>query len=95
MTAITKTNYRVPCCTVDAEVSLNQFQCYEMAEYLRQHGYYVSRGSASLHDQDPVQPNTFDPDDLAHIETLAVCGQIEAARAEALALVSSIIERVL
>ena len=95
MSAATKSNYRVPCRMVHANVSLDEFECSEMAEYLRQSGYYVSGGSQIVHDQDPAHPNAFHPDDLAHIETLALCGQIEAARAEALALIGNIIGRAL
>jgi len=91
----TKARYRVPTRTVDARVSLDEFDCSEMADYLRTQGYYVSSSSAAPHDQDPDPDNVLNPDDLDHIETLALCGQIDAARSEALYLVGNAIGRVL
>jgi len=85
--------YRVPVATVDAEVSLDEFDDGEIADYLRQRGYYVSSTSGAPHDQDPDPENVLNPDDLNHIETLALCGQIDAARYEALSLVSNAIGR--
>jgi len=95
MTASTKPRYRVPTRTVDATVSLDEFDCSEMADYLRAKGFYVSSTSAAPHDQGPDPENVLNPDDLDHIETLALCGQIDAARHEALALVSNAIGRTL
>lgn len=79
--------------SVDADVSLDEFDDSDIAEYLRGRGYYVSASAKVLHDQDCEL--ALDPDDLYHIETLEVCGQIEAARNEALALVSNAIGRTL
>lgn len=92
-----KPKYYAPVCsvTVDADVSLDEFDVGAIAEYLRHRGYYVSATSAAPHDQDADPENVLDPDELNHIETLAVCGQIDAARAEALSLVGNAIGRTL
>lgn len=84
----------VPTCSVsiDADVRLDEFDDSDIAEYLRGRGYYVSATSAALHDEDG-SPNVLDPDELNHIETLLVCGQVDAARYEALALIGNAVGR--
>lgn len=74
---------------------LDEFTHDDIADYLRKRGYYVSDSSMAPHDHDANPENVFDPDELNHIETLAVCGQIDAARTEALALVGNAIGRAL
>lgn len=95
MTTDNKPHYRVPCVTVDTDVTLDEFDDADIAGYLRQRGYFVSGTSAAPHDQDDEPANVLDPDALDHIDTLALCGQIEAARTEALALVGKAIGRTL
>ena len=91
----TKLRYRVPRVTVDADVSLDEFSDSEIADYLRHLGYYVSSGSAAPHDQDGDPENVLDPNELEHIAHLHLCGQADAARFEALALVGNAIGRTL
>lgn len=92
---ITKTKRSVPVCsvTVDADVRLDEFDNCDIAEYLRDRGYYVSVTPQNPHDQEGDPPNVLDPDELNRIETLLICGQRDAARASALALVSEAIGR--
>lgn len=78
-TNTTARRYRVPTATACAEVSLDEFSIEDIREYLRER----ETGCAGI-DQ---------PDELAHIETLVVCGQREAAREEALRLVGEAIGR--
>lgn len=87
--------YRVPTRIVDACVSLDEFDDNEIADYLRQRGFHVSAASRAPHHQDSDPENVLDPDDLSHIETLALCGQIAQAKAEALALIGNAIGRTL
>lgn len=88
-----KPGYRVPTCSVDADVRLDEFCDSDIAEYLRHRGYYVSNTSAAPHGHQPAPSAVLDPDDLNHIETLALCGQRSAAQSEALALVGNAIGR--
>ena len=90
-----KPRYRVPSCTVDASVNLDEFGEDEIAEYLRHRGYYVSATSAAPHDQDGDPENVLDPEKLEHIGHLALCGQLDAARSEALSLIGTAIGRTL
>jgi hypothetical protein len=96
---MTKPAGRIPTCRVtveaDATVSLDEFEDSEIAEYLRQRGYFVSGSRTIFNDQEGDSPNILDPDELDHIETLLVCGQMDAAKSEALALIGSAIGRTL
>lgn len=87
--------YRTPIHYATAVVSLDEFGDTDIANYLRQRGYYVSATSEARHDQDGDPENVLNPADLDHVEHLALCGQINAAREEALALVGNAIGRVL
>lgn len=73
--------YSTPSITVDVDVDLDQFELEDLADYLRHNGYQVSK-DASL----PAG-------DLDHIYTLAVAGQMEFAKQEALKLVGESIGR--
>lgn len=65
--------------TVDVEVDLGDFDDDDLIDQLELRGYVVSKG-VTRHD-------------FERVEHLATCGQIEAARAEALALVGEAIGR--
>ena len=65
---------------VTVEIELDDFDDSELIEELESRGYTCTSGKVAQLDID-------------RIEHLAVCGQIEAARAEALELVSKAIER--
>lgn len=67
--------------SVDVDVHLDEFDIDDIVEYLRDNGYQVSKDAA------PPEG------DLEHIYTLAVAGQMDAAREEALKLVSNAIGR--
>lgn len=73
-----KRRYRVPTQTHSVEVSLDEFSDDEIREYMKQ------KGGVAIE---------FAPGDLAHIETLALCGQRDAARELALNIVSELIGR--
>lgn len=81
--------------SVDADVSLDEFDDSDIAEYLRGRGYFVSAIAAVFHDQDGESPNILDPDELNHIDHLAICGQIGPAKQEAIALIEKAIGRTL
>jgi hypothetical protein len=91
MSAETKPRYRTPTTSVDVDVSLDEFELEDIADYLRHNGYKVSATSATVTEDGST--NVLDPDDLDHIYTLALCGQREAAQHEALQLVSEAIGR--
>lgn len=74
-------------------VYLHDFSESEIADYLRDCGYYVSITSKAPHYEDGDPENVLDPDALDHIETLAVCGLMDAARSEALELIGNAIGR--
>jgi hypothetical protein len=80
----------VPTVNVDVDVSLDEFDDDKIAEYLRHRGYQVY-GSGTPVTGDGTESIT--SDDLDHIDTLALCGQMEAAKAEALEVVSKAIGR--
>lgn len=88
-----KKPYRTPMHYATAIVSLDEFGDTDIANYLRHRGYYVSATSAAPHDEDADPENVLDPADLDHVEHLVICGQTNAAREEALALVSKAIGR--
>jgi len=88
-----KKPYRAPLHYATAVVSLDEFGDTDIANYLRNRGYFVSATSSAPHDQDGDPENVLNPADLDHVEHLALCGQIDAARFEALALVSNAIGR--
>lgn len=67
---------------IDDDV-LEEFDDDELKDELESRGYAVAKRG------EPIEGLT----ELEHVEHLAVCGQIEAARAEALMLVSKAIGR--
>jgi hypothetical protein len=89
VSATSKPRYRVPVKIVDAEVALDEFDDEDIIEYLRHQGYIVS-GKPCKYTTDGSE---FLPEDLNHIFTLAVCGQQNEARSEALEMVSKAIGR--
>lgn len=91
MSAEFKPRYRTPTTSVDVDVSLDEFNLEEIAQYLRHNGYEVSGTPATV--TEDGAPNVFDPEDLNHIYTLALCGQLKVAQIEALQLVSQAIGR--
>ena len=84
-------SYRTPRHYATAIVSLDEFSDTDIANYLRHRGYYVSDTSKAPHDQDADPENVLNPDDLDHVSHLALCGQLHAAREEALVLVGNAI----
>jgi hypothetical protein len=79
--------YWVPIHTVD--VSLNEFDIDEIAEFLRHKGHSVDGvGASDINDEVVI-----DRDDLNRIETLTLCGQRDQAREFALSLISARIGR--
>ena len=91
MTAESKPRYRTPRVTVDAEVSLSEFNMEDIVGYMRHHGYTVS-GGKSTHFEDGDGEEIM-PDDLDYVYTLAVAGQPDEAKREALRLVGNAIGR--
>jgi hypothetical protein len=91
MTAESKPRYWTPCVTVDAEVSLSEFDMEKIVGYLRHHGYTVT-GGKSVHVEDGFDEE-ITPADLDYVFTLAVAGQPDAAKQEALRLIGNAIGR--
>ena len=85
--------YRTPTACVDVDVSLDEFDLDEIAEYLRHNGYKVSATSATVDPETGAADNVLDPDELDRVYTLALCGQREAAQQIALQLVGDAIGR--
>lgn len=81
--------------TVDVDVRLDEFDDADIAEYLRGRGWLVSGTDAVFHDLDDEPSNVLNPDDLNHIDHLAICGQIGPAKQEAIALIEKAIGRTL
>lgn len=85
-----KPPYRVPQVYPECEpVSLDQFSTQEIREYLR-HRHQDEGGDPSLRTNDAM---VIEADEISRIETLALCGQAEHARAELLRIVSDHIGR--
>jgi hypothetical protein len=95
MSAESKPRYRTPTTSVYVDVSLDEFELEDIADYLRHSGYKVSATGATHNPDTGMTDNVLDPDDLDHIYTLAVCGQREAAQQEALILIGKAIGRML
>lgn len=70
---------------VSVDIDLYEFDTDDLIEELESRGYACSKHKRKT--------DLGGLDDLEHIEHLAVCGQAEAARAEALELVSKAIGR--
>lgn len=85
------TRKRAPSICVDVDVSLDEFDLDEVADYLRHNGYKVSGTTSSVNEDGPS--NVLDPDDLDHVYTLSLCGQSEVAKQIALQLVGDAIGR--
>jgi hypothetical protein len=92
MTATSKPRYRTPSVSADVDVSLDEFDTDDIVEYLRHHGYTVT-GNAVADGPVPEATDQIDTADLEHIYTLAVCGQLEFAKQEALQVVGKAIGR--
>jgi hypothetical protein len=98
-TATYKRTYRAP--TVEPEVeavSLSQFDIEDIREYLHRYDTGTLRGPAgdpreSTASTEAARALVVQPTDLDRIETLALCGQLEHARAEVLRIVSDHIGR--
>lgn len=82
----TATRYRVPSISEYVDVSLDQFDVDEIREYLAHVDGQAGAGPTG-------EALTICRSDLAHIETLALCGQKQAARDEVLQIVSRHIGR--
>lgn len=89
--------YRVPRITpepVELEaVTLDDFDLEAIREYLHRQDNHVP-DSVPAYDQGRTNAScVITPEELCRIETLALCGQLEHARAEALRIVSDHIGR--
>lgn len=87
-----KRKYRAPSVTVDASVCLDQFDNEEILEYLKHQGVPVNDFGGGAPDAMDAGLLIYSAD-LDTINTLALCGQIGAAREHALRLVSIAIGR--
>lgn len=88
--------YRSPSVTVDASVSLDEFDDADIREYLRHKGYNaLAPGDVSTGSTGGDDCLLIDSEDLAKISTLHLCGQIEPARRLALDIIGSAIGRTL
>ncbi len=85
--------YRTPVAYVEVDVSLDEFDLSDVAEYLRHHGYKVSATASAPDFETGATGNVLDPDELDRVFTLDLCGQREAAQQIALQLVSEAIGR--
>lgn len=88
--------YRIPSIEPEVcEVGLDDFDVDEIREYLKRVDTGTLNGPAQAHINEAFSESALaiEPEDLNRIETLAVCGQLEYARAEALRLVSEHIGR--
>lgn len=93
----TKRKYRVPSVSADVDVRLDQFDDQEIIEYLRHQGHTVDGLSIdapkeALHYQN-FETLVISVSELNRINTLALCGQREAARVTALEIISEAIGR--
>lgn len=89
--AIEKPRYRTPTHTEYVTVSLNDFGNEEIAEHLRHEGFRVD--GVGLGDKPCSEGMWIDPEDMSRIDTLALCGQKEAAREWILDMVGKYIGR--
>ena len=72
-------------------VDFDDFDDEELAEHLRSRGYTVRKsGNVATFADDSL---TLEEDELNHIETLALCGQADAARELVISRVSEAIGR--
>lgn len=87
MTTQTKPRTQIPVAYVHIDVSLDEFSNEEIIEYLRSQGESgdLLSGEGLLIAQS----------ELDRIETLALCGQVDSARATVLSIVSAAIGRAL
>lgn len=76
----------MPYITVD--IDLDEIDDDDMVDHLRRNGYIVTDPDANFQSCEEIVGA-----DLARIEHLSVCGQVEQARTEALAIVSKAIGR--
>jgi hypothetical protein len=67
---------------VSVHIDLDDFDTDDLIEELESRGHHVTKGAG-----------TDTLGDLDHVEHLAICGQLDAARAEALQLVANAIGR--
>lgn len=70
----------MPTVTVDVDVDLDDYEDDDLIEEIERRGYAVTKMAAGLADLD-------------HVEHLVICGQLDAAKAEALQLVGKAIGR--
>lgn len=92
MSATSKPRYRTPSISVDVDVDLDEFEIEDIVEYLRHQGYTVN-GNAVTAEAAVDGDNHIDTADLDHIYTLAVAGQLDVAKQEALQVVGKAIGR--
>lgn len=92
MSATSKPRYRTPSISVDVDVDLDEFDIDEIIEYLRNEGYSVN-GKATTEAAVVDGDNHINTADLDHIYTLAVAGQLDVAKQEALQIVGKAIGR--
>ena len=88
---LTKKRVRIPSVSVDAVVSLDEFSTDEIQKYLQD----IAEEGAASGGGDGSDGCYLTPEDLNRIETLALCGQAEHAKALALQIVGDAIGRVL
>ena len=88
-----KPRYRTPCVSVDAAVSLDEFEDDAIAGYLRHRGYFVNGSNNDSSDGGTDDVLIISAADLNRIATLSLCGQNESAREWLIDLVSNHIER--
>lgn len=90
----TKPRYRTPRASCYVNVSLDEFDNSDLVAYLKNEGYQVNgKSEAQGCESAKVDGMYISPDDLSHIDTLAVCGQLEQARKMALDIVGEAIGR--
>ena len=93
----TKRKYRVPTVSADVDVRLDQFDDEEIIEYLRHQGHTVNGLDISA-PKEALNHKNFETlvisvSELNRINTLAICGQREAARVTTLEIISEAIGR--
>ena len=87
MITSTRKCIHIPSVTVDADVSLDEFDTADIIKYLQDIGENASGATSS------GSGFLISQSDLNHIETLAVCGQADAAKKLALQIISEAIGR--
>lgn len=83
--------------SIRVEVDLYEFEESDIVKHLEKKGYTCTKdGAVGVHDDDdPEASNAYPMDgfDLMRVKHLADCGQVSAARQEALLMLSNVIGR--